>query len=140
MKCIVGLGLCLSLMSWNASVAVAGPCNAKTLKGSFGTVSSGTFTAPDGTRFPEGEVGLFTLDGVNNVSGGDTISFDGNVFTRTITGTYAVNADCSTTFVLTDNSGGVGTSSGVIVDNGDSVLLISASPGDTLSGKATRIK
>lgn len=141
MKYIVGLGLCLSLMSWNASVALADPggCNARTLKGKFGTVTSGTVTFADGSRFPVAEVGLFKLDGVKNVTGSDTFSLDGNVSPRTFTGTYTVTADCMATFVLTDGDGNTGTTGGVIVNNGDSVLLISTNPGDTISGRATRV-
>lgn len=141
MKRLVGLGLCLSLVSWNASVALADSsgCSNRTLKGQFGTVTAGTVTFSDGTRSPVAEVGLFKLDGVKNLSGSDTFSFDGNSFLRTFTGTYAVTAACMATFVLTDENGNVGTTSGVIVDNGNSVLLISTNPGDTISGRATRV-
>ena len=142
MKWIVGLGFCLSLVSWNASVALAdsGGCSSRTVKGKFGTLVSGTVTFPDGTNVPAAEVGLFKLDGVKNVSGSDTLSFDGNVFARTFSGTYTVNADCTTTVVLTNlDDGSVGTTTGVIVDDGKTVLLISTNPGDTLSGRATRV-
>lgn len=141
MKYIVAFGLCLSLMSWNASVALADPgCNAKTIKGAYGTSASGTITGLDGSHFPLAELGLFTLDGVGNLTGSDTVSIDGNVFPRTFTGTYTVNADCTATVVLTDEFGNVGTTSGVIVDHGDSTLLISVNPGDTITGHSQKIK
>ena len=142
MKWIVGVSLCLCLVSWNASVALAdsGGCNSRTVKGRFGTLISGTVTFPDGTSFPAAEVGLFKLDGVKNVSGSDTLSFNGNVFARTFSGTYTVAADCTTTVVLTNlDDGSEGTTSGVIVDDGNTVLLISTNPGDTSSGRATRV-
>lgn len=142
MKCIVGLALCLSLVSCTASVALAdsGGCGNRTLKGRFGTLVSGTVTFADGSNFPAAEVGLFKLDGVRNISGSDTLSFDGNIAARKFSGTYAVTADCMATFVLTNlDDGSVGSTNGVIVDNGNTVLLISTNPGDTLSGRATRL-
>lgn len=51
-------------------------------------------------------VGVATSDGAGNLTGSETMSFDGTVLKRKYTGTYTINADCtgSVTLQYADNS------------------------------------
>ena len=72
-------------------------CTDQTLVGRYGFTGEGFF----GASAPAADVGIFVSDGEGNISGGsDTLSSGGQVISRTFSGTYNVNSDCTGTVVL----------------------------------------
>jgi len=76
-------------------------CSSDSLQGSFGFTSTGTLLAlPLPLAGPFGEVGRQTFDGQGNTEAAATLSFNGNIKSVTIQGTYVVNPDCTGTMTL----------------------------------------
>src|SRR5215467_13901982 len=69
-------------------------CSSATLTGTFGFISSGFRTAPSSLAGPIAQVGTQTFDGYGGTTATATFNQNGNTLKVTITGTYAVNADC----------------------------------------------
>jgi hypothetical protein len=79
-------------------------CSTAKLRGSFGYTGTGTLTLdylPPPLSGPFAEVGRQTFDGNGNTEASATLSANGNIFTVTIEGTYAVNPDCTGPMTLT---------------------------------------
>jgi len=96
-----------------AKVYAAPPtgCTNQTIVGQFvvieqGFVSAST-TGPQGIAnfAPAAGVGVLVTDGQGNSFGSDTISIGGEIITRTSTGTYSVNPDCTGTAHIQFNAG-----------------------------------
>jgi hypothetical protein len=97
-------------------------CSGATAAGTFGFTTTGTLILPTGPA-PVAAVGLVTFDLNGNATGSQDRSVGGAFAHETITGTIAVNRDCTIIVVATvyDNSGTVvrtSTIPGVLVDNG----------------------
>ena len=78
-------------------------CSLAGAAGTYGVSDSGTIIGIG----PRAAVALLTLDEAGSISGTVTASLNGTVSTGTLSGTYAVNSDCtgSTTFGEYDQSG-----------------------------------
>jgi hypothetical protein len=75
-------------------------CSTATLQGTFAYTSTGTITSPPDEAGPIAEVGAQTFDGNGGTAATATLSSNGTILQLAITGTYAVNADCTGTFTL----------------------------------------
>ena len=93
--------------------ASAATCSDVTLKGVYGSVSSGF--GGDGT--PRALVAQFTADGKGNVSGTGTKSKDGTIVTGTVTGTYSIAKNCTGSVTFTDQDGEI-RDANFVLDNG----------------------
>ena len=83
-------------------VQAQGSCTIATFQGAFGY----TFTGLTGfNALPFAAVGRLVADGQGNLAGAETDSSNGNIFQRTYTGTYKVNADCTGSETTIDNFG-----------------------------------
>ena len=74
------------------------PCSNATLRGTFRYTGTGSLLpayAQPPLAGPFAEVGRQTFDGNGNTQATATLSANGNPFTVTIEGTYAVNPDCT---------------------------------------------
>ena len=124
-------------------VAAAFPysCNLATLHGVYGGQFAGT-VSPDGVnQVPLTDVGLFRSDGAGGMTGHDTVSFGGQVFERDLVGTYSVTRECQVVFVVSvvGDKAPPFVVSGVLVDGGNSTVLMGASPGSSFWGRSYRI-
>ncbi len=71
------------------------------LNGNYSFNLTGSFYDSQGYWYVMALVGLNTFDGAGNFKGADTLSLDGTIHKRTVTGTYTVNADCTGTLTIT---------------------------------------
>lgn len=90
--------LCLVFAATLASVARADDhaCSNRSVAGGYGYTTTGTRL---GIGLVAG-VGVFTLDRNGDLSGKQTVSFNGVIANETYTGTYTVNSDCTGTATL----------------------------------------
>src|SRR5262249_44993915 len=96
-------------------------CTTASFQGTFGY----SFTGLTGfNALPFAGVGRLLADGQGNVSGVETDSSNGEIFQRTYTGTYQVNADCTGSEVSVDNFGKTVKCNFVIVSGGVEVRVI----------------
>jgi len=65
--------------------------------GAWAFTYSGTILLPNGAAIPVASVGRFTQKG-GSLSGAETRSLAGQSADETLTGSYAVNADCTATY------------------------------------------
>ena len=121
---LVGLGV----------VVIAQPCVAcsnATLKGNYGFVLSGVNNTPVLTA----TVGQITADGSGGLTGSETVS-NGGVITSnvTITGSYALNKNCTGTATIIPAGGSASNYSLVVI--GTQIEMVETDSGFTESGYA----
>ena len=98
------------------------------LSGSYASTFSGYSIVSDALQ-PFAGTGLFISDGKGNLSGHETINFDGNACNYQIEGTYTVASDDTGTDAINFVNGGAGCPNGsytqslVVVEEGDMILL-----------------
>ena len=96
-------------------------CTTASCQGAFGY----TFTGLTGfNALAFAAVGRLLADGQGNVSGVETDSSNGEIFQRSYTGTYQVNADCTGSEVSVDNFGKTVKCNFVIVSGGAEIRVI----------------
>lgn len=101
-------------------------CTDHTLVGRYGFTGQGFFGA---SAQAAADVGIFVSDGQGNISSGsDTLSSGGQVISRTFTGTYSVNSDCTGTVALQFNPGGTVDVAIVLDDRGHEVRALQTNP------------
>jgi len=86
-----------------APLAQARSCSLAGAAGRYGYTTSGTIP----TLGAVAGVGQVALDTVGNLTGAQTVSFNGLVVPETLSGTYTVNADCTGTATINVYHGGV---------------------------------
>jgi hypothetical protein len=93
----------VALLTGLAPAAHAAKCSTATAAGIYGFSDSGTVVGVG----PRAAVGQLTLDAAGNIKGTVTASLAGGVSSTTVSGTYAVNPDCTgtTSFGEYDQSG-----------------------------------
>jgi hypothetical protein len=98
------------------------------LSGSYASTFSGYSIVSDSFQ-PFAGTGLFISDGDGNLSGHETVNFNGNACNYQVEGTYTVASDGTGTDAVNFVNGGIGclngsyTQSLVVVDAGDTILL-----------------
>lgn len=75
-------------------------CSNASLSGTFAVVDTGVIMAPSAEAGPFADVGTLTFDKKGNTAGTAWVSQNGNIFQMNMSGTYAVNPDCTGTFTL----------------------------------------
>ena len=119
-------------------------CSNVTLRGSFGFRMTGNIGLPS-SLVPFADVGKQTFDGNGNTEVASIVSVNGVLFSSTLTGTYAVNQDCTGSFTLSGSSVPLSGSGGVvnspptqhhfvIVGGGMEFYLIPENPGSVRIG------
>lgn len=76
-------------------------CTTRSIEGNYAYLVSGTNVGGG----PVAAVGLVIADGEGSLTAGDTVSANGQIIRRMITGTYTVNDDCTGTVTFTDQFG-----------------------------------
>ena len=105
-------------------------CTLAGLKGNFGIEASGAFIGVGAVAFD----GLFALDGKGNVSGTESGSIAGSIFTaQSVSGTYTVASNCTGTMTVTV-LGQTEHSSFVVTNGGQSLLIVETDTSTVVSG------
>jgi hypothetical protein len=109
-------------------------CTDASLHGSYGYSFDGTVIGIG----PAAGSGVITFDGEGNLSGADTLSLNGTIIPRTLTGTYAVQANCTGSVTLEVSTGDIFHLEFVIVDSGRELRFIQTDAGTVITGAAIR--
>jgi len=150
------LAAALGLGFGSTASAVTG-CTNDWLNGAFAVQFSGTGaaasgrliggiaipkdTATAGALLPVTGVMRLTLTPEGALSGYSWGNLQGGwVQDATLTGSFSVNTDCTASFNLTDASGATAQFSGVIVGQGDSVLVTQTDSGSGITGQMKRVR
>jgi len=109
-------------------------CSNATLSGTYGAQNQGySLQASDGTALPAPvpvtDIVLLTLDGAGNISRTGTQNKGGTIAPNDLSGTYAVNANCTFSITFTTATGGANHVTGVIVNSGNEAFVMAADPG-----------
>jgi hypothetical protein len=134
----IGLFLLTALLGI-ATTAHARSCKLSGVAGAYGYTTSGTIP----TIGAVAAVGHINLDASGNLTGVQTASFNGAIFSETLSGTYTVNADCTGSAVVKVYHSGVlvrTTNLDVIFENDQRELraiFLTAGTVLTVSGKKT---
>lgn len=113
-------------------LAATNTCSLQSLSGPYSYVFTGS-GKDHADRRGFSAVGLFVSDGNGNLTGTDTTSNSGVITTsRTWTGTYNLNADCTGTATFT----GIGPMYLVLTNNNQNVNLIQTDQGSDVLGTA----
>jgi hypothetical protein len=109
-------------------------CTDASLHGSYGYSFDGTVIGIG----PAAGSGVITFDGEGNLSGADTLSLNGTIIPRTLTGTYAVQANCTGSVTLEVSTGDIFHLAFVIVDSRRELRFIQTDAGTVITGAAIR--
>ena len=131
-------------VSSNALAEQAGKCSAQTLKGSYGLKFEGIKFADENfasdRRFVS--VSLITFDGRSTFTTSETGRFEGALVSRTFTGPYFVNADCTGFLDFSSNLSNpphVAHGDFVIVDEGKGYFVLDNEDGWAAGGVARKL-
>jgi hypothetical protein len=109
-------------------------CTLAGLKGNYGIEASGVFIGVGAVAFD----GLFSLDGTGKVSGTESGSIAGTIFTgKSVSGTYTVASNCTGTMTVTV-LGQTEHSSFVVTNSGKGLLLVETDATTVVSGFGQR--
>jgi hypothetical protein len=86
----------LAALAGIAPAAQARSCSLQGVAGRYGYTTTGTIP----TLGAVAGVGHVTLDASGNLTGAQTVSFNGAIVPETLSGTYTVNADCTGTATI----------------------------------------
>jgi len=86
-----------------------------------------------GTTYSAAGLARIVMDGSGNLSGDSAVILNGTWSEGLVTGTYNVNDDCSGSLVLTDSGGGVQHFDAVVLNQGDSIVLMQTDRGTGMS-------
>jgi hypothetical protein len=81
-----------------------------------------------------------SFDADGNVQGYTNVNADGAWQRRDVTGTYTVNDDCTASFSITDTGGATQNFSGVLANQGESMLALQIDPGVQVSANLSRVR
>jgi hypothetical protein len=105
-------------------------CTVAGMKGNFGIEAGGVFLGVGAVAFD----GLFTLDGKGTVSGTESGSIAGSIFTKQpVSGTYTVTSFCTGTMTLTVDNQTEHTSF-VVTNGGQSLQVVETDANTVVSG------
>jgi hypothetical protein len=87
---------------------------------------------------PADTVGTVTLDGNGNIAGTETFTMNGVVKTLAVTGTYIENSNCTGAWQITTTGGTATNFATVVVNSGNTLLLIETDNGTITAGNAQK--
>jgi hypothetical protein len=116
-------------------------CSAANLRGPYAVYGQGTvFVGSPPQAGLEVDVGIVNFDGLGNMMGSVTFSFNGKIFRTKFTGSYLVNSDCTVSLTLQDDLGEHLQQEGVMLEHGDEIRVIGTDPGRVIARVAKRLQ
>jgi hypothetical protein len=103
-KFIILASVYLAAFAGTVSAQAPDVCDPSKFQGAYGFLLSGQTTI-SGTTKPVASVGRLEFDGQGGVSGESSVNFAGYYLGNPVTGKYQVQADCTVTWSLQDDSG-----------------------------------
>ncbi|MEO7143116.1 MAG: hypothetical protein ABI165_06380 [Bryobacteraceae bacterium] len=112
-------------------------CAANSLAGPFSYNLSGYYYDNQGNSYGYVDGGILTPDGNGNLSGIDTLSDDGTIAHRTITGTYTITQNCNGNANVHYSDGSTFSLDFFLYNGGKSMNLVDADNNFIANGTAT---
>jgi hypothetical protein len=112
-------------------------CSASSLSVPYSYNVSGTLYDNAGNVYAYGDVGILIPDGNGNLTGSDTVSKDGTIGHRTLTGTFTVNGNCSGSAKLQFSDGSATSMDLVLGNGGKAINFIDTDNNVIVTGTAT---
>ena len=112
--------LALTAIALSASPAAKASnlgCSVASLNGTFADKDVGFLTAPNSAPTPFAGVNDITFDGQGNMTATGFGSVGGSTGPQTEEGTYTVNPDCTGTYTVTINPGGLAAHAWFVIDD-----------------------
>jgi hypothetical protein len=129
--------LLIVLCAASGSVLSATPaCTTSTISGGYGYAISGMLFQSSGSFYTFADSGSLTADGNGTFTGSSTFSESGTIASRSISGTYTVNSDCTGSATFTDSLGNSLNINLVILGGGQEIDFIQTDAGAVVSGSA----
>jgi len=110
-------------------------CTLRSVRGDFAYLVQGTNLAIGLVS----AVGRVSADGAGSLLATDTLSVEGTILRRTITGTYTIEPDCTGSVTFSDNFGQTTHLDYVLADGGDEIRLIQTDQDTIITGTARRL-
>jgi hypothetical protein len=130
-KFVSVLAVVFLLLKFDALSGEAKPlCTPRSIEGNYAYRVTGTNVGGGLVA----AVGLVTTDGEGSLSASDTVSANGQIIRRTITGTYTVNGDCTGTVTFTDQFGLTTHLDFVLAQGSQELNFIQTDPGTITTG------
>jgi hypothetical protein len=126
--------LCALLMPMGYAADV---CNPATFPGAYGLILSGN-TSISGESIPTASLAHLVFDSSGKVSGTSSANFSGYFLGNPVTGDYTVKDDCSLTWTLQDEYGGLQHFAGKLSLDGKRVAFGQTDPGGPQNGVMVR--
>jgi len=111
-------------------------CTSATLTGDYGYLMTGQIFNSTAGFIPFADSGSLNWNGSSKVTGSSSLNVGGGINSRTLTGTYTVNSDCTGSFTYTDNLGNSASINLVIIGGGTEIQFLETDSGTTISGNA----
>ena len=111
-------------------------CSTASLTGPYVYSIEGFNISGTGSIIPAADSGMYTSDGNGHFRGADAISVGGTVVSRTVSGSYTVNSDCTGSAIFTDTLGNSADLDLFVANGGIQVRFIQTDSGIVLSGSA----
>jgi hypothetical protein len=124
----------LSLSGSTPAAQASHGCDLRDVQGSYSYLVSGTNVGAGLVA----AVGLVTADGAGHLTATDTVSANGLIIHRSITGSYTVNANCTGTALFSDNFGQSTHLDFVIAARGSEFQFIQTDANTVTTGVARR--
>ncbi|MBZ5595498.1 MAG: hypothetical protein LAP39_24910 [Acidobacteriia bacterium] len=134
---ILPLSAVLLATSFHCSAQpVSHVCKSATLSGAYGYLMTGQIFLSQVGFVSFTDSGSLTWNGSGKVTGSSTLNVDGQIASRTLTGTYTVNADCTGSLKYTDNLTNSASINMVIIGSGVQIQFMESDSGAAISGNA----
>ncbi len=111
-------------------------CAPSTVTGPYGYAISGYVAVAMGSAVPFSDQGTFVADGNGSFAGSSTVSTNGTIANRSISGNYAINSACAGTATFRDTLGNAISMAFTVVANGQEIQFIETDSGTVVSGVA----
>jgi len=112
-------------------------CDVSTVTGKYLVTVTGSYYDSQYYVYLIAATGFYQFDGAGGFTGSDTISNDGTITRRTITGTYQVNADCTGNMTIT-GSDKLTLHADFAVSTAKNISMVGTDSGTILSGSAAK--
>jgi hypothetical protein len=112
-------------------------CSAGTLSTPYSYNAFGSYYDDQFNFYVYSDVGVLIPDGNGGLTGSDTVSNDGTVARRTLTGSYTVNSNCTGNMKLTFSVGGAASLDFVLFNGGKGINFVDTDNLVNVTGTAT---
>jgi hypothetical protein len=113
-------------------------CTLRTIDGTYGYIVNGTNVGGTLIPGPVVAVGFVNADGAGRLTATDTVSVNGTIVRRAISGTYTINSNCTGQLTFADNLGQTTHLDFVVTQDRQEFLFVQTDTGAVTTGTAKK--